>query len=297
MLPAAGACFRHDISDKFDESNFSPVLNVQFSPDQDSMYYGSIRKGFKAGGFDHLLVAQQDEENIDERFVFDSEEVLSFELGAKLTLMDGSAQFNAAIYRSEFDDLQLGGFLNSTDVINTVTNAGSAVTQGVEMDFRLRATDKLTIFTTLAYLDSTYDEYENAPCYTLQTQGCVAGKQDLSGEKLQFAADWRASVSAEYYWELADKFELFGSAQMYYVDEYPLQADLDPKLVEDGYTKIDARLTLVPNNANWEVSLIVRNLTDEFSTNYGDDVPAQAGTVWRSVDAPRSIALQGRYQF
>lgn len=74
---------------------------------------------------------------------------------------------------------------------------------------------------------------------------------------------------------------------------YPVAA----ALFQESYTKVDARLTLSHVVDSWEVSLIGRNLTDKLTTNYGDDVPAQAGTVWRSVDAPRSVALQGTYRF
>jgi outer membrane receptor protein involved in Fe transport len=293
MLPAAGSCFRHDIEDDFDDSNFSPSASLQWRPTDNSMYYVSVSRGFKAGGYDHLLVSNGATDlNIMDRFRFDEEEVTAFELGTKVTLADGAAQLNAAVFRSEFDDLQLGGFLNSTEVINTVTNAGSAISQGIEADFRWRATEGLTLAGAVAYLDSTYDDYEDAPCYTLQATGCVNGRQDLSDEKLQFAADWKGNLSAEHVWSLNDGMELSAFVQISYVDEFPLQADLDPKLFQDDYTKVDARLTLSGNNAAWELSLIGRNLDDEASSNYGDDVPGQAGSVWRSMDAPRSYALQ-----
>jgi len=292
-LPAAGACFRHDIEDDFDDSDFSPSLSVQWQPSDDAMYYASVARGFKAGGFDHLLVANEaTDPSIMNRFRFDSEEVTAYEIGAKMTLGDGTAQLNAAIFRSEFDDLQLGGFLNSTEVINTVTNAGSAISQGVELDLRWRLLDNLTVFGAVAYLDSSYDEYENAPCYTLQTAGCVNGRQDLSDKKLQFASDWKATLNAEYSWDLPGDLELTGFVQMSYLDEFPLQADLDPKLWQDDYTKWDARLTLASADSAWELSLIGRNLGDKKTSNYGDDVPGQAGSVWRSMDAPRSYSLQ-----
>lgn len=298
VLPAAGACFRHDIKDDFDEEDFSPVLSVQWRPRDDAMYYASIKRGFKAGGYDHLLVANQaTDPNIMDRFHFDAEEVTSYELGAKLTLADGAAQLNAALFRSEFDDLQLGGFLNSTEVINTVTNAGSAISQGVELDLRWRTTERLTIAAALAYLDSSYDDYENAPCFTLQTAGCVNGRQDLSDKKLQFASDWKGTLSAEYVWSLPRGFELTGFAQLAYVDEFPLQADLDPNLWQGGYTKVDARLTLSNEENRWEMSVIGRNLGDKLTSNNGDDVPGQAGTLWRSLDPPMSIALQGVVRF
>lgn len=297
-LPAAGVCFVHDIDDEFDEENFSPVLTVQWRPNNDSMYYASVKRGFKAGGYDHLLVSNQaTDAGIMDRFGFDSEEVTSYELGLKLTLADGTAQLNGAIFLSEFDDLQLGGFLNSTDTINIVTNAGSADSQGVEFDLRWLATDQLTVFAAVAYLDSRYGDYKDAPCYTLQTSGCVNGRQDLTDKKLQFASDWKGTLSAEYIWPLSRGLELTGFMQLSYVDGFPLQADLDPKLWQGSYTKVDARLTLSNEENSWELSVIGRNLGDKLTSNYGDDVPGQAGTVWRSLDAPLSIALQGMVRF
>ncbi len=297
-LPAAGACFRHDIQDDFDEDDFSPSLSLQWRPTDDTMYYASVSRGFKAGGYDHLLVAnEQTDIAITERFRFDSEEVTAYELGAKMTLADGRAQLNGALFRSEFDDLQLGGFLNSTEVINIVTNAGSAISQGVEADLRWRPIQQLTLFAAIAYLDTTYDEYDDAPCYTLQTVGCENGRQDLSGEKLQFSADWKGTASAEYVWQLSNNLELTGFVLVSYTDDFPLQADLDPKLFQDNYTKIDARLTLSNAENSWELSLIGHNLNDKATSNYGDDVPGQAGSVWRSMDAPRAYSLQAVARF
>ena len=292
-----GVCSTHDINDKFDEDNFSPEVNVQWRPNDDGMYYASIRRGYKAGGYDHNLVADSSDPDIMDRFHFDPEKVTAFELGAKLTLADGAGRLNVALFRSEFDDLQLGGFLDSSSAINTVTNAAGATSQGAELDFTWRASPGLTLFAAVAYIDSTYDDYEDAPCYTLQTTGCVNGRQDLSGEKLQFTSDWKGTASAEYVWQLDGGMELIGFLQLSYVDDFPLQADLDPSLFQDDYVKVDARVTLTNAGNSWALSIIGRNLGDELTTSYGDDVPAQPGTVWRSVDAPRSIVLQGTWYF
>ena len=127
--------------------------------------------------------------------------------------------------------------------------------------------------------------------------GCVNGRQDLSGEKLQFASDWKGSASAEYIWPLPRRLELVGFVQVSYVEEFPLQADLEPKLFQDDFTKVDARLTLTNAGNSWELSLIGRNLNDKTTSNYGDDVPGQAGSVWRSMDAPRSFAVQAVARF
>ncbi len=297
--PVPGVCDTHQLKDDFDEDDFSPTINVQWRPTDDAMYYASIRRGFKAGGFDHFLVGSNSDPDLGRRFVFDSEDVTAFELGTKLTLADGAAQLNAAVFRSEFDDLQLASFLDPSSAINTVTNASGATSQGAELDITWRATRALTLFGAVAYLDSTYDDYDDAPCYSLQTaaEGCVNNRQDLSDKDLQFASDWKASASAEYVWSLAGDLELIGFIQVLYVDEFPLSPDLDPKLVQDEYVKVDARIALTNLENTWEVALIGRNLDDETTTSYGDDIPGQAGSVWRSVDAPRAIALQATFRY
>jgi outer membrane receptor protein involved in Fe transport len=206
-------------------------------------------------------------------------------------------QLNAAAFYMEFDDLQLAGFLDSAGAVGAVTNAASATSQGVEADLRWAATDRLTLSAALAYLDSTYDDYPDAPCYTLQTTGCVNGRQDLSGEKLQFATDWKGNLSGEYVWPVTGSLNLIGFLHVYYSDAFPLQADLDPKLFQDDFTKWDARVTLADSDDKWDVSIVGRNLGDKATSHYGDDVPGQAGSVWRSIDPPRSVALQGALRF
>ena len=290
-------CARNNLSDELDEDNFSPQLAVQWRPSADAMLYFSARQGFKAGGFDHDLAADQSDPDIEKRFRFDDEEVTAFELGTKLTLLEGSMRVNAAIFHMEFDDLQLAGFLDSAGAVGAVTNAASATSQGIEADGTWAATDRLTFKAALAYLNSEYDDYPDAPCYTLQTAGCVNGRQDLSGKPLQFATDWKGNISAEYVWPVSSTIDLSGFIHVYYSDRFPLQADLDPKLFQDDFWKWDARLTVAASDRTWEVSLIGLNLSDELTSHYGDDVPGQAGSVWRSVDPPRSVALQGTLRF
>lgn len=294
-----GICYRHDVQDQLLENNLTPTFNLQWRPDSDSLYYASYRRGFKAGGFDHNLVADQGD--AAKRFKFAAEKVTSYELGAKLSLLDAAAEINTAIFRSEFKDLQLGGFLDSGSAVNTVTNVASAISQGIETDLRWRVSPQFKLLANVAYLNSRYGKYRDAPCYTNQPEGpdgCINHRQDLSGKKLQFAWNWKGAISAEYTWYPASQMELLGTVKLSYVDAFPLQADLDPNLFQEGYLKVDARLALRDKAKRWEIALIGRNLSDRLTTSYGDDVPTQpTGAFWRSVDAPRSLALRLSVRF
>lgn len=281
------------------ESNFSPNLNVQWQPDNDTMYYASISKGFKGGGFDMQLDGNQ--ASAAQTFEFEEEEVLAYELGAKLTLAEGAAQLNLALFRSEFDDLQVSSLTGTSATFN-VGNAASAITQGLEADLKWALTERLTLSAAMAYLDAEYDEFDNAQCNTdqLLNGSCAGGTQDLSGKPLQYAPDWSGTLSAEYVLPLSGALELTGFMQVIYSDEFSLALDRDPNLTQEDYTKVDARLTLSDTDHSWEISLIGRNLGDETTSNFGNDAiggPMMAGTYFRMIDAPRSLALQGRLHF
>lgn len=303
--PVEGVCYRHQVRQDFNEENFSPSLNLQWRANNESLLYLSLRRGFKAGGFDHNLVAEQVE--AEETFQFDAEQVTAYELGFKATLLEGSAQLNMALFYSDFKKLQLSGLVNSTAAINQVTNAGSAVSQGVEVDFRWQSSTPFLLRASVAYLNSRYGKYDNAPCYTGQPVSInecndldgdgIGESQDLKGQPLQFVSEWKASTALSYYWKLNQGQKLDVNIELVYVDGFPLQADLDPGLYQKSYVKINGRLALVDSNERWELALVGRNLGNKITSHYGDDVPLQSGNLWRSVDSPRSIALQGVLRF
>ncbi|MCB1678421.1 MAG: TonB-dependent receptor [Halioglobus sp.] len=306
LLPGPGApnpaAPAHRVSGDRTENAFSPTLNITWHATHDSMYYASARRGFKGGGFDHQFSAPQSG-NLNS-FEFEEEEVTAFEVGAKLTLADGAAQFNVALFRSEYDDLQVSA-LDSANTTFNVGNAASATTQGIEADLKWAATERLTLNIAGAWLDAEYDDYEDAPCNTHQVLAATcpnpaAGTQDLSGQSLQYAPDVSVTASAEYVWPLGAALELIGFVQMVYSDEFALSLDLDPNLYQDSYTKYDARLTLADTGGRWELSLIGRNLNDETTTNFGNDGLGggfMAGTYFRMVDMPRAVAVQARLNF
>ena len=72
----------------------------------------------------------------------------AYELGAKMMLLDRTAEINAALFRSDFDDLQVSTL---TDAVSfNVGNAASAITQGLEIDTRWLVRERLTLTALLA---------------------------------------------------------------------------------------------------------------------------------------------------
>lgn len=300
---AAGLGNVHFVEDDIVENNFSPGGNVRWRLNDDIMFYFSGRRGFKGGGFDHQLNAGQ--AAAVNKFSFNKESVTAYEVGSKLTLLDGAAQLNIALFREEFDDLQISAL--QPDVSFAVGNAASAISQGVEADGRWRVTEDLTLTAAMSYLDGEYDEFQDAPCNAEQVRtadpACTfltptTGVQDLSDQALQFAPEWSFVFDAEYVWRLPHSLELASFLRAYYRDDVFLATDLDPNVVQEGYWKFDGRLTLTDADNRWELSLIGRNLGNNITSNFGNDGNGSAANIYfKFMESPRAIALQGMYRF
>ena len=285
--------------DSLSDDDISPSLNIQYDFNDNSMVYGSYAEGFKAGGFD-----EQNGKLDPASFAFRPETVDAFEIGLKTTLADNRMTLNAALFRNEFTDLQVQTF---DGVINfLVTNAASSVTQGAELDITWQLSDSLLLDFHGAYLDAEYDDRRNGQCTTSQTAGIVPGcdftdprnpRQDLTGAPLPYAPDWSGNIGLTHLYNFSNDFSLRTNLTWIFSDEFNTVDDNDPFLIQDSYSKFDATITLSDPENTWEVSLIGRNLFDETTSSAGNDLPLSAGSYFRFLDRPRTIAVQARYNW
>jgi outer membrane receptor protein involved in Fe transport len=218
--------------------------------------------------------------------------------------LDGAAEMNVALFRTEYTDLQTSQF-DGTLGFN-VTNAGEATTQGLELDGRWRVSEGLTLSGALAYLDFEYDKFPNSQCYFNQTPNSAthAGQCDLSGETREFTPEWSGSLTADYIRPLGDALEFRSTLDLIYSDDYFTSPTLDPRTEQDSYTKVNLRLALGASDGQWEVALVGKNLTDEEVMSFSNQLPVSnnftsgSGTAYYAFyDRPRSVALQGMLRF
>lgn len=297
----------HDLACDREESKFTPAINVQWDFNDEIMLYASYTEGFKAGGFDTRA-------NNTGSFEFEEELATSYEIGSKMSLLDGAAEVNVAIYRTEYDDLQTSQF-DGTLGFN-VTNAGEATTQGIEIDGRWQAAESLMITFAAGYLDFEFDSFPNSQCFFGETPiatGPFAGLCDRSGDVREFTPEFTANIGGEYYIDVGSDMEATLGLDLIYSDEYFVSPTLDPNLVQDEYVKINARIGLASNEGTWNVSLLLENITDEEVLTFGNQAPVSttlsnsynsaigapgvATAYYGFYGAPFNVALQARYNF
>jgi|TARA_B110000305_G_scaffold235612_1_gene295546 outer membrane receptor protein involved in Fe transport len=300
---------------KLDDSSFTPVVTVEWDANEDTMAYFTWTKGFKSGGFDarsngHPDAAVNNAGNpisgnpITGSWEFDREEATSIELGSKMTLADGAAELNIALYMTEYSDLQVSQF-DGTLGFN-VTNAGEATVQGLEADGRWAVSDNVTLTGSAAYLDFNYDKFPNSQCYFGQVSDSAdfAGLCDVSGERKEYTPELQANIGAAWMGEVGEGLILSASADLVYMDDYIYASNLDPRTMQKATTQVSARIAISDSEGNWEVALLGRNLTDETVINFGGNTPlggtltgGAGNSYYAFVNRPLNIALQAKYSF
>jgi outer membrane receptor protein involved in Fe transport len=306
----------HTISGDRSESGFTPLVTLQHDLNATDMVYLSFTTGFKSGGFDVRANAAPNEiggiyngpapiPDIEGTWEFEEERVKNYELGGKFLLADGSAELNLALFRSEFSDMQTSQFDGSLSF--NVENAGEAVVQGLEVDGRWALTDDLLLRGGFAYIDFEYTDFPNSQCYFGQDDNIAPigdGLCDATGQRREFTPEYQGNIGFDYTFTLGNGMQLNNTLDVIYSDKYLTTPSLDPRLVQDAYFKINARIALSGRDDNWEVALVGKNLTDETIITYANGLPVASvltqGTgsgYYAFYERPRTVALQGTLRF
>lgn len=277
--------------------NVSPEVTLSWHPAPRQLIYAAYKTGYKAGAISNpaTLLANA----MPETLVIDREKADGFEIGYKSDLFDNRMRFNLTAYRYDFEDLQLGTYDVRTNSFN-VQNAAAARTEGVQASLNWLAADGLTLSGNVAYNRARYTNFRDAQCYTGQTaaQGCVGGRQDLSGARLNRAPKFTLNVGAEYEAELGTGWKADFAIDGTYTSSYQSAADNAPGGVQPSFWRLNAAVHLMPESEQFRLSVIGRNLTNSYYLITTSSRPAGGPTEYIGVfNRPREVVLQAEYRF
>ena len=284
----------HNLVGSLSEDAFTPMINVQWDAFDNTMFYASYTEGYKAGGFDARA-------NNPFSFQFQEEEAQSIELGSKSLLANGRFEINAALFFTDYDDLQVSQFDGALGF--NVGNANKTEVMGLELDGRYAASDNFTIGYAYSYLDFEFKDFNNGNCYNGQTpNGSVVNGIPLcnfTGLSGQYTPENNASLFFDYSYNINSDVELFANLNLNYTGSQNIHDNLDPQYVIDGRTNVNLRFGA--QNENWRVSVIGKNLSNEDVLTYAGNAPISASlfgtnTFYGFVGRPRQIALEVAYR-
>jgi len=288
----------HNVSGRRSETPFDPLAIVEYHFTDDLMLYASYTTGSKAGGFDPRS-------NNVPSFEFEDEDSTAVEFGVKSTLADGRGELNAALYRTDYDDLQISQFDGAVGF--NVGNAKETRVQGIEVDGRWLLAEGLTVNYGLSWLDFEYLDFENGNCHAGQipdgadlTGDGNPDTCDYTGKRGVYTPDYTINLSFDYSTPITDNINFVGFIDLQQVDEHNVHVNLDPDGVIDAYTILNVRLGV--EGKNWGAAVLAKNLLDEEVITYSANAPLSdsnfgTNTFYSFVRRPMTVALEGTLKF
>ena len=186
-LPERAGIYGRSFSEDF--SNVSGRATAQYFFSDDFNMYATYATGYRSGGFngDFFDVAN------DGPDAYDEEEVTSYEIGLKSSLMGGRMQFNAAAFMYEYEDLQVSTVLaQGNTVTSAIGNAGEAEREGVELSLAWLLTDNLVATVNYSHVNGDFDRYPgvtaNGAFLPLDN---IAQRGMSPDDQVSFSVDWQ----------------------------------------------------------------------------------------------------------
>lgn len=265
--------------------SFNPVVSLQYEIDPDVMIYGSVRSGYKSGGFQTLLPSTR---ALAER-PYDPEKVLSYEIGVRSELFDRRLRLNLSAFYVETKDQQVSIFEAGA---LSVQNAARSTAKGLDIELRGRITDRLTLNWAATVQKARFGDYR----YVSPIEGPI----DNTGNRQLRSPDFSSSVGLDYRvpaarGELTLHGDYFFQTRIYFNDaNYKVQ----PSTYQDDYGIFNARLDYETANGRWAFGLWGRNLAGK---NYCANIIVWAtpapGTGTCTPGDPRTYGASVRYKF
>src|SRR5690606_5246422 len=112
----------------------TPRFVIDYTPTDDTLFYTSVSRGFKSGGYNTLGDITQPVN------AFDPEYVWNYELGTKATLLERKLRMGVTAFYSDYSNMQQTVFrINEVTGVRfpKVDNSSTAKIKGVELEIEV----------------------------------------------------------------------------------------------------------------------------------------------------------------
>lgn len=245
------------------ESMWGGDISISHAIGDRSNVYATLSRGYKAGGFNLGPVPSGKRD-------FGTEQLWTFEVGVKGTMLDQRMLLNASLFHNRRDDQQTrtstqlvpgdpASFVFFTD------NTGRGESYGLEAEIRFFATEQLELYGNIGLLDASLyggRSQAHAPRFTF-SGGVVFRQQD----------------------------GFFGRLDVTAKDEFYFDVSHDQK--SQSYELLNARVGF--ENERWRVSVWGRNLFDtEYAVRgffFGNEPPDFPDALYTRLGDPRQFGF------
>ncbi len=239
--------------------DIAPKFSMDYAFTPEIMGYVTVAKGFRPGGFN---VFSSDAEYDS----FESEELWSYEIGAKSQFFENRVIVNGAFFYMNIDDMQVNEEFAKT--VSYLTNAATAVSYGAELEVQAKITPHFTMTSSLGYVNSEFDEYRDY-------------SDNYSDNKVPSVPEYTFAIGGQY--RASNGFyagvDLIGVGEMY--------VERTNTYKRDAYQLMNAKIGYEAEN--WDVYLYGKNIFDKDYSTKSD--------MYIEYSDPREIGVKLTYRF
>lgn len=220
---------------------FTPKFTLQYLTNKDNLYYISITRGYKPGGFNTIF-------KTDAERTYDPEYSWNYEVGTRLKFFNGRLTAEADLFYIDWRHMQTT--YTVPGVGNVIANAGHTDSKGFELSLAYHPIKSLQLSLNYGYTHARYLEYKKS------------AREDFSGNRLPMVPNHTLSLNGTYTIMPAGWFDkivfntgLTGLGRIYWADDNIVR--------QNFYATLNAKVSLTKGIFTWEVW--GKNLT---ATNY-----------------------------
>jgi iron complex outermembrane recepter protein len=232
------------------ENAFAPKFGLEFTPRKDLLYYVSVSKGFKSGGYNLGDIVDPNTGLTNNGFT--PETLWSYDAGFRGSFAGGLIDLNANAFYYDYKNLQVSKVVLSTVIIE---NAASSQIYGLEAQAIVRPLPGLQLEVTPTWLNGRYKDFRSAnPADPFNPTPVV-----LDGKQITQSPELALNLAAQYTMDVgAGRFRLRG--EMAFQDRIFFTPFNERDVSRAPNTMFNAFATYTTDS--WELSLFARNLTN-----------------------------------
>ena len=246
-------------SDTLGRTNFnalSPKLSLDYQVNNNSLWYGSYSKGFRAGGLSPLSSDPSQPPLVG----YLPEYSNNFETGIKNNWLNNKLILNVALFYTKVTDAQVPSLI-LPDAITITKNTGQLSSKGVEAELMFIPTKGLLIQYSFGATSASYDKLEIA------SQGASV---NLAGKRPIFTPSSTSLLAAQYSYPISSELQIILRGEWKYIGT--TYFDLANNIQQSPYHLLNAKLGIEYKKT--ALSFWAKNLAGAKYISYGYDFGA-----------------------
>lgn len=234
---------------------FLPKLGLTYQWTDDVATSFIVQRGYRSGG----AVINSARARVSP---YEAEFTWNYELSLRTQWLDRTLTVNANVYYTDWTDQQVWVNLGLNDYDTETVNAGKSHLYGFELEANYRPNDALTIYGSIGYAFTVFDEFQVSIGDLLS---------DFSGRPFADAPRWTAALGATYRFEAG----WFVNANANFQSSTFGGFSVDDDYFSDNDARVLVNAKIGYEGENFSAFVFARNLFDEeyVVTSYQPDFP------------------------